>query len=135
MKSTRGKLAIVAVGGIIALAGVLSGCSGTMNSAQTVSCERLNIVDKKGNTVVTLGAAQNGDGGEIVVFDKAGVRVIRLLVGDVGGSVAAISKDESSSAELFIHEHGGGRVIATNKGFTSLSWLGHDEHGAVVEIC
>lgn len=107
MKSTRGKLAAIVIGGMIAVGWVLSGCSSKMNGASTISCERLNIVDKKGNTVVSLGAAQNGYGGEIVVFDKAGVRVISLIAVAGGGYITALGIDGESGVWLSNSEHGG----------------------------
>ena len=71
MKSTQ-KLGFIAVGGMIVIASVLGGCSRTIDSAKTITCERLNIVDDKGKTVISLGVAEDKDEGEIVVFNRAG---------------------------------------------------------------
>ena len=118
MKSTRGKLAIVAVGGIIALAGVLSGCSHKIETrikyAKTITCEQLNIVDDKGKTVIRLGVAQDKDGGRVEVYDKAGNHAVSLGVNEDGGVV--VVGDKASEAAVGIRaSESGGRVEVYDK--------------------
>ena len=134
LKSARETLEIVVVGGIIVVAGVLSGCSRTMNSAMTISCERLNIVDKKGNTVVRLGVGENR-GGEIVVRDNIGNRVVYIYTVEHRGSIHVLGMDGTEAGGdvmISVHEEGGWVSVGGKGGLALINVV--DKHGGQVAV-
>jgi hypothetical protein len=89
--SFQHKLGYIALGGVIAIVGMVVGSVLTPQlvaqheTVSNVTCRELTIVDGAGNPIVRLGDGANG--GSVEVMHKEGTTVINLGVMDSGGAV------------------------------------------------
>ena len=89
--SFKHKLGYIAIGGIIAIAGMVAGSVLTPQfvaqheTVSDVTCRELTIVDGAGNPIVRLGGGANG--GSVELMHKEGATVINLGVMNSGGAV------------------------------------------------
>ena len=153
--NTRAKFSYMAFGGALVFLGMLGAMMSPLTAEKDkfgeIECTKLTIVNEEGQTLVGLGAIDQG--GVIRLFAKGGRPVASidvnkhgggmvsvygegnygaaLLADETGGIVSVVGKDGKAGLTLDVYEHGGKVTVIGNSG-QPLAMFGADEHGGEI---
>lgn len=129
------KLGYMFIGCLFTIAGyIIASLGGDTSHAQQgdqvidkIVCRELEVVDKAGKRVVSIGATEKGGG--MVVFNTAEEVVVEIGVGEHGGIMEVLNNAGKGGVGIITGEHGGGIKIG-NKNKKIVVDIGSTEDGS-----